>query len=448
MATGLGLLPRIDALGGGLVPLAQALLPVMVLIYLVLAVLTAVTRRALAAAILVGGVVVGSLPLVMPVYDAAAAPANSDTERLTVFSLNLEYSEADAAAVASVINQEAAQLVVLLECDEAFVERLAQAGGLDALPYRTGQLPGVGAEGSIILSAWPLRDLDQVPAGDPDWAFQQPSAVVAVPGIGEVQIAAVHTLPPLGGGMVWRSGLRQIGAWQRSQGRMPLIMAGDFNASTAHVAFRHATAGLTNTAVVGPTGRLPLPTWPSGVWFPPFTAIDHILVRGLAPIDWHRVTVDGTDHRGIIARVVPISGELATATAPATAPTPSASPTPHDTSTVPPSGTLPPSSTPNEPALVSAEWVSRDEEGGRTLMVVPAPWVRDALRIKPSFKGTAALADLWAELVAMYPEANTTSMHHQLTCHGLGAVDKASWNLEPWRPDVGLVATIKARCNP
>ncbi|WP_414647956.1 DUF2599 domain-containing protein [Cellulomonas sp.] len=39
-------------------------------------------------------------------------------------------------------------------------------------------------------------------------------------------------------------------------------------------------------------------------------------------------------------------------------------------------------------------------------------------------------------------------MHDQFLCHALGAADKATWNLEPWRPDVGSMATLMARCNP
>jgi hypothetical protein len=33
-------------------------------------------------------------------------------------------------------------------------------------------------------------------------------------------------------------------------------------------------------------------------------------------------------------------------------------------------------------------------------------------------------------------------------CHAVGAPDKSTWNLEPWRPDVGLILTATAQCNP
>lgn len=93
-----------------------------------------------------------------------------------------------------------------------------------------------------------------------------------------------------------------------------------------------------------------------------------------------------------------------------------------------------------EDALTSATWAERAGEGGLSLAVVPAPWVRGG--------GEATLDLLGAQLAAVEPEAATDTMRDQLACHHLGARDKASWNLEPWRPDVGLLGTIAARCNP
>ncbi|QAY71942.1 DUF2599 domain-containing protein [Xylanimonas protaetiae] len=91
------------------------------------------------------------------------------------------------------------------------------------------------------------------------------------------------------------------------------------------------------------------------------------------------------------------------------------------------------------PALESATWGER--EGGRSLIVVPAPWVRTSGDL-------AAVDALWAEVLAVHPDADTPGMEDQLVCHALGAPDKDTWNLEPWRPDVGLVAVLQARCNP
>ncbi|MCM3533422.1 DUF2599 domain-containing protein [Cellulosimicrobium funkei] len=89
-------------------------------------------------------------------------------------------------------------------------------------------------------------------------------------------------------------------------------------------------------------------------------------------------------------------------------------------------------------AVRSTDWGER--EGGRSLAVDPTAWARAA--------GQAGRELVWAQVVAAEPEADTPTMHDQLVCHAVGAPDKATWNLEPWRPDVGLLATMSARCNP
>ncbi|KRD35664.1 hypothetical protein ASE27_12770 [Oerskovia sp. Root918] len=86
----------------------------------------------------------------------------------------------------------------------------------------------------------------------------------------------------------------------------------------------------------------------------------------------------------------------------------------------------------------SATWGNR--EGGRSLAVDPTPWARQS--------GLVGEETAWAQLVASEPEADSSTMRDQFDCHALGATDKKTWNLEPWRPDVGFLATAAARCNP
>jgi hypothetical protein len=89
-------------------------------------------------------------------------------------------------------------------------------------------------------------------------------------------------------------------------------------------------------------------------------------------------------------------------------------------------------------AIEGATW--GENEGGRSLAVDPADWARHA--------GEAGLDLIRAQLVATEPEAYSDTMEHQLVCHAVGAPDKSTWNLEPWRPDVGLILTAAAHCNP
>ncbi|GIG21554.1 hypothetical protein Cch01nite_22780 [Cellulomonas chitinilytica] len=89
-------------------------------------------------------------------------------------------------------------------------------------------------------------------------------------------------------------------------------------------------------------------------------------------------------------------------------------------------------------AVKGADWGER--EGGRSLAVTPSAWARAG--------GLAAETALREQLVAAEPEAGTATMQAQLGCHELGAPDKETWNLEPWRPDVGPLDMLGARCNP
>jgi hypothetical protein len=107
------------------------------------------------------------------------------------------------------------------------------------------------------------------------------------------------------------------------------------------------------------------------------------------------------------------------------APDPTPSPTPGTTN-------------PSEPAIRSAHWVERSD--GPSLFVDPAEWVR--------LGGQAEWEQAMDELAALHPEAASESMRNQFICHAVGAPDKETWNLEPWREDIGLLGFALAACNP
>lgn len=91
----------------------------------------------------------------------------------------------------------------------------------------------------------------------------------------------------------------------------------------------------------------------------------------------------------------------------------------------------------SDTAVIDLDWGIR--EGGRSLAVTPSAWGRSG--------SMAASALVWAA-VSADPEADTSSMRAQLDCHILGAPNKATWNLEPWRPDVDALTMLSSRCNP
>ncbi len=76
-------------------------------------------------------------------------------------------------------------------------------------------------------------------------------------------------------------------------------MAGDFNASQSHPEFRAMLDGLTDAHRA--TGGGWVRTWPQGRRIPPFVQLDHVLGRGVTPVDAGVTAVRGTDHAAVWA---------------------------------------------------------------------------------------------------------------------------------------------------
>ncbi|MER6571340.1 DUF2599 domain-containing protein [Streptomyces sp. NPDC001093] len=96
----------------------------------------------------------------------------------------------------------------------------------------------------------------------------------------------------------------------------------------------------------------------------------------------------------------------------------------------------------------SASWTYHSGYGW-TLKVQPTDWQR-------FWNGYAPAQAGWNELYAKYRnhglDTNLGSMKNQYICHVLivswYSPNKATWDLDEWRPDVGLTDTINHKCNP
>lgn len=288
-------------MGGSAVPVMQALLPLLCCAAILVVFGFAVFRRWVAALILLLATVMAAVPAaVHPPRGqvAAAIPQGQDRHTFAVLSLNVELGQADVEATARKIRESRPVAVAITEATEGWVGRLMKEPDMkELLPHRTGTLPRSGSTGTAIIAAVPLTEESSIwPAGGS--RFEQRVAVLTPPKGKPVRLAAVHTLPPTSGGaQQWRTDLRELGQWQRSHRDLPLVMAGDFNASQAHPAFREAAEGLADSA--SDAGVIPLPTWPSGATVPAFTQIDHLLTAQLETRSWATFEIAGTDHRGV-----------------------------------------------------------------------------------------------------------------------------------------------------
>ncbi len=285
----------------GLVTVLQSIVPVTGVAVAVLVVIAVATRRwpiSAAAGILLAVCLALAVPSLLR---HTVSPTPDD---LVVMSTNLEYGGADARSVVTAAREHRVDVLVLLEITPAAVERL-QAAGLDALLPESAGRSREGASGTIIRSRIPLSLMDSGLGQTSLDRFDEPVVLVHRPA-GDVVLRAVHSLPPSPWGSAdWRSSLGDLQRWRERQPvDEPLVMAGDFNSSAGHPAFRRVAGTMTDAHRAAGQGWVR--TWPQGRrLLRPFIQLDHVLVRGLDVVDAGVVQLPGTDHTAVWSRLSP-----------------------------------------------------------------------------------------------------------------------------------------------
>ena len=285
-------LPHLDLLAGEVIPVLQALVPVGAVVLALLAVVLLIARAWAGALILFLGAVLAVVPTLTPMRGAPECEVHTP---LTVLSFNAKFAHADPAQLAALIRSERARVVILVETDEALIDAVLHRHGLDTvLPYRTREVTPGGVNGSVILSAYPLHDEEDIPGS----VFDEVTAIATLPDGSRLRVAGVHPPSPVGQPHDWYRGLTAIDEWLQRTPDARLVVAGDWNSSYAHPVFRRLTSSLRDAEQAA--GPIPWPTWPQEKPVPAFTAIDHILARGAVPTDWASFHIDGSDHRAVV----------------------------------------------------------------------------------------------------------------------------------------------------
>lgn len=277
------------------VPLLQAFFPVFGVsaIVLLLAVL-ALRYRWLALCALV--IAIPPAALGMASLHGDTVPAGSHDE--IVMTVNLQYGRADPAQVVAAVRAHNIDTLVLQECTPQELAALRKHG-LDALLPQQAGAARAGIRGTLVRSTHRLALAAEYPGG----RFPDSPDIRVRTQHGEYRLRAVHTPAPLPGIVSdWRAALESLTRWRT---RLPpsqrLVMAGDFNASSAMPGFREVADGLTDSSRA--TGSGWTRTWPHGVSLPPFVQLDHVLTRGFGVVSDGTVTVAGTDHLAYWARL-------------------------------------------------------------------------------------------------------------------------------------------------
>jgi endonuclease/exonuclease/phosphatase (EEP) superfamily protein YafD len=249
---------------------------------------------ALAGAALTVAVVPRAVPRRQPPADGPV---------LRIVTANLRLGRAAAGPIVELARRADADVLFLQELTDETLARLKQAG-LDALlPNELTEPVAAGGRGSSIHARYPLSDGLAVPPS----ALAQPAARLDLPSGRSVQLVCVHSLPPR---PAWSR--RAVDNWRRDlsllpgpgPGDLPVILAGDFNATLDHAQFRRLLR-LGYADAASETGHGLVPTWgPPPRGLPGLLAIDHVLADPRCAVQATSVhRLPGTDHRAVYAEV-------------------------------------------------------------------------------------------------------------------------------------------------
>jgi len=226
-------------------------------------------------------------------------------DRLVVLSSNLQHGRGDPATIVEAVKTRDVDLLLLVEVTHEAYAALLEAGITALLPHATGS-PRADARAVMIFSRSPLRAADG-PALPP--VGYGAALVTVVTPSGDVRAAVVHPVMPLPGHAPrWHRELAGIADWAGSVPRdLPVVLAGDFNATLDHPVLRRlGDVGFVDAHRDAGRGRLA--TWPRVPGLSrlsPMFQIDHVQVRGLDVVDAGTLVVPGSDHLAVWAELAP-----------------------------------------------------------------------------------------------------------------------------------------------
>ncbi|MEV6167889.1 endonuclease/exonuclease/phosphatase family protein [Streptomyces sp. NPDC051954] len=239
-----------------------------------------------------GVVLLGLLAWFIEPYGKSAQPTGPALASFRVLTSNVEFGQATDALIEAV-RREKPDIVFVAECEFTCDATLKRELGSD-YPHREAVVAG-GSEGSVIVSRFPLKGTDGVLG-----TLAMPGAVADVRGH-SVRLQLAHPMPPLPGQTdVWRRELGALRDYASAGKGTPTVLAGDFNASQDHAAFRRILdAGLRDAARL--TGEDRTPSWPTRTT-PTFgTQIDHVLLSPDFSARTARfLDLADTDHRSLL----------------------------------------------------------------------------------------------------------------------------------------------------
>lgn len=243
---------------------------------------------------------------------ATVAVAAETRTTLRVLTYNIHHGEGedkklDLARIAGVITAAKADLVALQEVDQKTtrtggVDQAAEIARLAGLRFAYGKAMDYqgGAYGQVLLSRWPLEDVEVHPLPNP--AKIEPriavSATVRPPGQPVLRFIGTH-LDARDETARWQQGQRLLTLFGRDT--MPTILMGDFNSRPDTRTIKALLETFADASAASPAFTIPSPK-PTG-------RIDYVLLRPAG--GWKVISSEvipetvASDHRPVLVVLAP-----------------------------------------------------------------------------------------------------------------------------------------------
>jgi endonuclease/exonuclease/phosphatase (EEP) superfamily protein YafD len=246
----------------------------------------------LAAVLAVGSAMVG--PRVIP----DEVPTTGTP--LTVLTFNALDGQADVQALAELVRAERPDLIALTESGETYRSRLVPL--LEPLGYRSAVAAHADQSDIASVTAFVAAGIDGFDARIGEETAWFPYLEITGGALGDLRFVTFHAVIPAPDDLApWESDLALLSQW--CAGPSPAIVAGDFNATLDHSAFRAGTVGCVYAGERRGSGVIP--TWGDGRLVRLVgPQIDHVLATN--GIDAETFTVHdiaGSDHRAVVTRL-------------------------------------------------------------------------------------------------------------------------------------------------
>jgi endonuclease/exonuclease/phosphatase (EEP) superfamily protein YafD len=261
-------------------------------------------RAVLVAGLLVvhPGWVSTALPVVSPVFAVSAAAASPGTTGVRVFSANLNMYNGHTEGIAGQIAREDPDVVLLLEWSPTSSAPLIRSDVLSRYPSRIERMEAAGSDGIALFTRLPLSDATLELLAD-----RYVVTAVIGDGASSFRFIGVHTHSPVTEPKLasWRAQLREL-PHVVAREQLPVVLAGDFNATRANAPFARLLSWATLTDAQEAAGNGWAATWPADSrLLPPVVRPDHVLAGpGVQVLDARVGDSSGSDHRPVMVDLV------------------------------------------------------------------------------------------------------------------------------------------------